>query len=122
MVTKATEIVGRKPQGVPVAIPISVDVSDAELSGDRLRYYVLAELPSAAVFEQLKKLDDERQKLLAAAPQSVAPKDPSNGTALPHRGEEGEDIEQLSSRVDALEQRLDLITRQLNEVLKRIER
>jgi hypothetical protein len=122
MVARASEILGRKPKGIPVAIPIRVDVSDADLAGDKLQYYVLAEVPSAPVLERLKQLDDERQKQLAQRP--VVDRPVVGGGDQPVRPvPEGgqQDMAALQRRVEALEERLDLVTRQLNAVLKKLD-
>ncbi|MEX2186052.1 MAG: hypothetical protein WD875_04625 [Pirellulales bacterium] len=105
LAARTEQILGRRPKGVPVAIPICVDVTDAASTTRRLQYFVLAECPSGEALARLGKRDGAKPK--------------RNGEQEP--AAEGDEVVELRRRVESLEQRLDLITRQLNELLQRRE-
>jgi hypothetical protein len=111
---RAAEILGHNPTGFPAAIPIRVEVSDADLNRDTLQYYVLAEVSTPDLKKRLRQLDERRPEQTQSQPAS--PK--KNGTNGPERTKANDDSD-LRRRVEALEERLDLVTRQLNQLLKK---
>jgi hypothetical protein len=111
---RAAAILGHNPTGFPAAIPIRVEVSDADLNRDTLQYYVLAEVSTPDLKKRLRQLDQGRPEQTQS--QTAAPK--TNGTKGPERTKANDDVPELRRRVDALEERLDLVTRQLNQLLK----
>lgn len=113
LIARGTDILGRKPTGYPVAIPIRVEVTDAEQASAALQYFVIAEVPSGPFSERLKKVYDEHQAKIMAA---MSPKP----AAAPGQAGGGGDAD-LRKKVEALEQRIDNLTRQLNEVLRRLD-
>jgi hypothetical protein len=118
LIARGTEILGRKPTGYPVAIPIRVEVTDDEQASAVLQYFVIAELPSAPLIDRLKVLYEENKaKMAAAAPM---PAGTSASGSAPGQGPANGDAE-LRRKVEALEERIDNLTRQLNEVLRRLD-
>lgn len=113
MSTYTTQALGIKPRGFPFAIPLEVTVQDAQNQESTLSYYVLADIPLEPLLEKFKKQDEELKAKLAEERKPVRdPRQPEQGA---------HDIEALLKRLDTLEQRLDLNTRQLNQVLKLLE-
>jgi Protein of unknown function (DUF1559) len=115
-VERATLILGHKPAGTPAAIPIFVEVQDAESNSDSLQYYVLAEVSTPDLKQHLRQLDEERAK---AAPPPSTDRASGNETKKSDAGKPSDDVADLKRRVEGLEERLDLVTRQLNELLKK---
>ncbi|HEV8068671.1 MAG TPA: DUF1559 domain-containing protein [Planctomycetaceae bacterium] len=113
---RAAEILGHNPTGFPAAIPIRVEVSDADLNRDTLQYYVLAEVSTPDLKKRLRQLDEGRPEQTQS--QTASPK--KTGTKGPERTKANDDSD-LRRRVEALEERLDLVTRQLNQLLKKSE-
>ncbi|MFN9369769.1 MAG: hypothetical protein ACK6CT_13560 [Planctomycetia bacterium] len=106
-------VIGGKLPGLPVLVPIHVAVTDAEGRQDSLRYHVVAEIPETLLMPKLQKLDEDR-------PPPPAQAGVPNG--LEQLGRQPAEAGELPRRVEALEQRLDLITRQLNQVLERMDK
>lgn len=117
-IDQATHALARRPSGFPVAVPIQISATDSDLATASLQYFVIAEVPSTAVTERLQALDVERTKQLAqmqaARQQAKAPS--------PTASAGDEELAEVKRRVEALEQRLDLITRQLNMLLDRLDK
>lgn len=115
----ATQILGRKPKGFPLALPIEITATDADLASKTVQYYVIAEVPMKNLLTVLTKEDaaTEKQRAeattrrMAAAAAAVAKKD--SGSV--------DEIKKLSEKVAALEDRIDLLTRQLAAVLKKLD-
>lgn len=119
MIEHATLALGRRPKGFPVAVPIHVSASDTDLASASLQYFVIAEIPSAKFLERLRQLDSEREKQLA---EMQAARDRAKLQAQSGRPGEGDtEMAEVKRKLDALEQRLDLITRQLNMLLKKLD-
>lgn len=113
---RAIAILGHKPSGTPAAIPIHVEVQDSDSDSDSLQYYVLAEVPTADLKKRLRQLDEERDK---ATPPRSADQAPGNEKKKPDAAKPSDEVAELKRRIQALEDRLDLVTRQLNELLKK---
>ena len=125
MIQAATTVLGRKPKGAPVAIPVRIDVSDKNLASDSIQYFLVAEVPSSSLMAKLKALDEERKEKVAeaqaareAAREAAQAARDSGEQPLVHTPADGGD---MSRRLEALEQRVDLLTRQLNLVLKKLD-
>jgi hypothetical protein len=118
LLVPATEILGRRPTGVPVAVPIQLLVTDDNIGNLPINYFVVTEVNSAKLMAALRKLDEQQ-----SAEQNVMPAPPAPGNdgrpPMPISG--NPEIEKLNKRIDQLEQRLDLMTRQLNELLKKLD-
>lgn len=117
---RGTEILGRKPNGTPVAVPVRVEVQDADVNTDNLQYFVIAEVPNAEINKRLRKLDDDRIKSAPIRPQVIGDEVPAVQKKLAAKS--NDEVGELRRRVDSLEQRLDLITRQLNKALEELDR
>jgi hypothetical protein len=113
---RTVEILGYKSSGTPAAIPIHVEVHDAESDNDSLQYYVLAEVSTPDLKKGLRQLDDERAN---APPPSPADQAPRNESKKFDAAKPTDEVADLKRRIQALEDRLDLVTRQLNELLKK---
>ena len=92
-------------------MPIRITVTDASGGQDTLQYAIFAEVPEGLIVPRLQKLDADRPR---PAPQ-VAAVPPAPPGRMP------QDDAAMARRLDALEQRVDLMTRQLNEILRRLE-
>lgn len=104
---RVAAIIGGKTAGLPVLVPIHVAVTDAAGRTDSLRYHVVAEIPDSRLMPKMQKIDEYRLPL------------PSQPGAADGPAQQPGD---LPGRIDALEQRLDLVTRQLNQILKRLDK
>lgn len=114
----ATEILGRRPQGFPVACPIQLLVTDQSMGNVAINYFVLTEVNSARLLSELNKLDVTSPSEPANAPNRAEP----NGNPIPNpQGNTDNEIERLNRKVQQLEGRIELMTRQLNEVLKKLD-
>lgn len=103
-----TKLVGRKPVGVPMAVPIRVRVTDADGRTDELQYSVFAEVPFKPVAEALEKRHSEAEEKKGAKP-PVLPNDTPRGNA---------DAAELRRKIEALEARIDLMARELGRLGK----
>lgn len=145
MAEAASEIIGRRPEGVIAALPVRVEVRDAGSGNDVLQYYVLAEVPMDQLAARMRELDQaiaeqkaqveaarleaqrEAEAMRQAAREAYERRQAETGVD-PFTDEPAESdlrdapsVEALNRRIDALEQRLDLITRQLNQLLEEKE-
>jgi hypothetical protein len=124
LIPAASEILGRKPTGFPVAIPVRVEVTDNELITDQVQYFVLAEIPSGPLTAALKAQDEKR----AASQQAMRERATLPGGGF-QPGRPGQGLaptdsannDDLRRRIESLEGRMDNITRQLNEVLRKLD-
>lgn len=115
ILTQATKLLGRKFDGVPVAVPVVVTASDADLASDTLKYFVIADVPTDDLIAKLKELDEERSTRMAASPPQVGGRPPVGPQ------DAATEIEALQKRVADLEERVQLLTRQMNLLLKAAE-
>lgn len=123
MVEAAVPILGRRPKGAPVAVPVRVAVDDGLLAGSAIQYYVLAEVPSAPLMNRMKQLDQQRQEeqaVLAARKEMerAASESQTTGDA---EGSQTE-LQKVVRRLETVEQRLDRISECLEEVLKKLDK
>ena len=82
-----------------------------------MQYYLISEVPSAKIMKRLTQLDDERTKRIEAAKAAKLAEGPDNGAAANPK-----ETAALQRRIESLENRVDLLSRQLNEVLKKLDR
>lgn len=120
------EIVGRKTTGLPVFVPIHVVVTDADGAKDGLRYFVVAEIPDARLLPRLQQVDELRrsQAVRQPIPHPVSPLLPAGQArpATPQPAPMPAADEKLVRRIEALEQRIALVVRQLQEIRKRLDK
>lgn len=113
-----SELLGRKITGSPLSIPIGVTATDADLASDQLTYYLIFEVPQAqlnAIRDQLQKMEQEQQARMAKQERMNRLKT----NPIPPMGEAEEDeLDRLRRKVEALEGRIDLLTNQLNQLIK----
>lgn len=102
-----TKLVGRKPIGVPIAVPIHVRVTDADGGTDELQYSVFAEVPFKPVAEALEKRQSEAEEKKVAKP--LTQPDEARPTA---------NAAELRKKIEALEARIDLMARELGRLGK----
>lgn len=121
----ATELLGKKPAGKIVALPVFITVTDADLGSDTLKYLVLIEVPKdeidkhvAAWEAEFKKAQQEGLAKRAEAAQREMLKEPRKTDSLESSASPAE-IAELKEKVQSLEERVDLLSRQLNELLKK---
>ena len=92
---------------------------------DSLRYHVVAEIPEPRLLPRLQQFDELRRLKAAqdAFPQpATAPFPPRlPQPATPQPGRMPADDEKLVRRIEALEQRIALVLRQINEIRKRLD-
>jgi hypothetical protein len=124
LIPVASEVLGRKPTGFPVAIPVRVEVTDNELITDQVQYFVLAEIPSGALTAALLVQDEKRAASQQAMRERATlpgggfqPGRPGPGSSHPDSAQSDD----LRRRIESLESRMDNITRQLNEVLRKLD-
>jgi hypothetical protein len=113
---RVTELTGQQPAGFPVLVPIRVLVTDAASMQDTMQYHFIAGVPDSLVLPQLRKQDADH--LRPPAPVASSSPQPVPQPVPPERIPQ--DQRALARRVELLEQQLDLITRQLNEILNRV--
>lgn len=100
------QLTGRKPAGVPVWVPVSVLVRDADLATVRIDTGYFVDVPTAPVMAAADALFREYVPNRFIAP-----------LAAPKPAPPAADLEVLQARVRALEARLDELTRKLEAVL-----
>ncbi len=105
----AAWLVGGRNKGVPVAIPIRIAATDADLNTSSMQYFVFVELPPDEMVSLAKELDAERAQESASI--SNAPSD----QAMPI------DAAALERRIASLEERIEQLSRQMAEVLEKME-
>lgn len=118
LIGPATELLGQRPKGMPVAIPIQLLVTDDNIGNLAINYFVVAEVNSPKLMATLRKLDEQKAPEPAEVPNFPNPRRDANAPDNPNDARE---IERLNKKVEQLEQRIDLMTRQFNEVLKKLD-
>jgi hypothetical protein len=113
----ATSLLGRRPTGMSVAMPIRIEATDADLASSRLQYYLIAEIAAPKIMERMQELDATRMKQIAEAKAAEAARQSKEGTAT-----SADQSAALLHRIEVLESRVDLLTRQLNELLKELDK
>jgi len=66
---EAKNLFGQQPKGAPVAIPLSLEVTDAEGEVSQLQYFVLADVPSTSIEQRLKQHPGQSQEALRQTPE-----------------------------------------------------
>lgn len=104
------KLVGRKPRGVPVWLPVGLIVRDKNLQSQQMTYGLFVELPEEAVRAKAKELRDEADARMRAA----------NGGAQSEqlRRENAallQKVTELEKRIDALTLKVETLTRQAEE-------
>lgn len=119
----STSLVGLTPDDLPVAMPILVTVNDADFNSATLQYSVVINVPKKEFTARLVALDAEREKrqaeMQAERSQREAMKPSSKRDQNASATEK--ELEDVKRRVASLEDRLDLVTRQLNRLLDELE-
>lgn len=100
---------GRKPKGVPVALPIEVQVTDAEGAAASLRYFTAVELPRTQVNERIAQVASQVSEAKPAVPAA-----PGGMPVPPQRGIAPE----TRDRIRRLEERIGTLEGQLNTMIK----
>jgi hypothetical protein len=124
----AAELLGEKPHGRFVSLPVTVTATDADLDSDTLQYLVLVDVPNAEIdqrlaqqkaeLEKAQKEEAKRQMAEAAMQKARNPQGSPDRTATATSSE----IAELKTKIDTLESRIDLLTRQLDELLKKLDK
>lgn len=107
LVQQAQELLGRKPSGYPVLLPVCVTVTDALLSKDEIQYLVVLEVPPAMVQERSAKRNDEEQKQKLQL-------DPTRNSIAMERSDAPESVESMKRKIKDLEQRVEARTLEIN--------
>ena len=118
-----TSLVGLTRDDLPVAMPILVTVNDADFNSATLQYSVVINVPAKEFSERLVALDAEREKRQAEMQAERSLRDstkPSSKNDQSAAATEKE-LEDVKRRVASLEDRLDLVTRQLNKLLDELD-
>ena len=102
-----SQLTGEKPKGVPVAFHIGVQATDSTPRTAATSYYVLADLPRAAVEERIKKLAAEIAKQREAAQQEAM----AQGVGGAGDGPAQDRIRRLEQRIQTLEAQLEILTK-----------
>lgn len=108
-----TKLLGRKPTGVPFLTPVHVRVVDADGQSAQLRYNLFAEIPFQPLAEKLATEGGRPSGVAKAADPETPAREP-----LP----EESDITGLARKLESLEARLDLMTRELERLVQLIEK
>jgi hypothetical protein len=103
-------LTGRKSTGIPVAVPVYVSARDAEGDEATLQYFVLVDASVDQVVAQMKAKSPSAPVVLSG-PEAIARRGagPMNETA------------ELQRRLAALEARVDILTRQLEQALEKLD-
>ena len=103
-----SQLTGEKPKGVPVAFHIGVQATDSTPRTASTSYYVLADLPRAAIEERITKLAAEIAKQREAAQQQAM----AQGHGGPEDPAAAQDrIRRLEQRIQTLEAQLEILTK-----------
>ncbi len=118
-------LIGRKLTGAPVFLPLHIRIQDTEGQLTELRYGVIVEVPLEPLKARLKTAHEalvaERAAMIAKSPPTK--KDPAEPTATPPADDSedlssAKELRRLGEKIEVLEARIDLLTRQLAELIK----
>ncbi len=125
LIERATLLLGRRPTGVPMAIPIQLSASDANLATKNLTYFVVVEVPSREFMVRLNRAQAKPAEELtldgarAMAAQAIAAR--AKARAAPKPQGEADRIAELTKKIEAMEQQMQLLTRQMNLMMQKLE-
>lgn len=105
-----TRMIGRKPQGVLLAIPIGIRGMDSESQAVNLHYYIFAEVPYARLVARLKKMTDSLPTAVPPVPGPAAANPPAAGGTEDLKAE----VASLRQKVETMQAQLDMVTRELS--------
>lgn len=114
-VDRFKRLVGRAPVGLPFAVPVQLRVTDADGQSDDLTYFVFAEIPEKPLMEKVERRTAE---LLAKSAK------PGLREAVINPGASGKaasEYDSLRGKVESLEARVDLMTRELSRLIRALE-
>lgn len=118
LLVPASDILGRRPRGFPVACPIQLLVTDQSIGNVAINYFVVTEVNAAKIISELNRLDQLPPSESANQPSRAEP----DVNQIPNsQGNTDNEIEKLNRKVQQLEERIELMTRQLNDVLKKLD-
>lgn len=119
----STSLLGLTPVDLPVAMPVLVTVNDADLNSATLQYSVIINVPAGEFRDRLVVLDAEREKRMAEMQAERAQREPMkpSGKKDQNASATEKELEEVKRRVASLEDRLDLVTRQLNRLLDELD-
>jgi hypothetical protein len=109
------KLVGRVPVGLPFAVPVQLRVTDADGQSDDLTYFVFAEIPEKPLVEKVER----RAAELLSKSAKPGPREGAINAGTPAKA--GSEVESLRSKVESLEGRVDLMTRELSRLIRALE-
>lgn len=113
---------GREPDGVPILLPIAVRVQDEDAQSTELRYSVLIEAPVEPLMERLTKVYQTEVAKAATMKTSVtAPQHGDNPLRPKQPAADADEVRKLREKIETLDARVDLLTRQMAELIKKLD-
>jgi hypothetical protein len=113
---RAEKLLGRQPTGPLVAMRISAQGTDSESQSAMLQYYVLVELPADAIVAKILLKEAEAKARYDAQVKTAGEQRRPGEASAPPTGDQSQEIERLKRKVEALEERIDLLTREVNRL------
>jgi|GEM_PF-6503032 len=119
----ASQLLGRTTLGLPVILPVPLIATDADLTTSMFNYYVIVEIPPNDYEKHLSELDE---KQAAQDAEMLAKKElQMKGSGLPNGrivagGVNPAELEDVKRKLRALKERVDLMIRQMNELLDKL--
>lgn len=116
---EATRLLGRKPKGVLLAIPVALRAVDSESQSAALQYYVFAEFPYARLQEKLQEAVEDpadRRATMNAGRGTMRNRPAKPEEDALNAAEQGDlraELARLRQKIETLEARIDLLTREL---------
>ncbi|MEM9416037.1 MAG: hypothetical protein AAGA29_11265 [Planctomycetota bacterium] len=114
----AQDMLGREPTGLPVAVPIQVQISDEDLRLEQVWYYIIAEVPHEPF---ARAYAEAREALQARQDEMERPGDVADDAVEAAPGNRPATDRELVERIETLEARIDLLTRQINQLMEMLE-
>jgi hypothetical protein len=117
---EGTRLIGRKPQGVLLAIPIAIRGVDSESQSVSFHYYVFAEVPYANLVTRLKKLAESAPATVITTP--LATGIPPQIPAASGSDDLKTEVINLRRKLETMEARLDMLTRELSALRRELNK
>jgi len=130
LIEPATAMLGRRPAGIPIAVPIHFKALDDAGQVCEIQYFVLIEMPYTNIAEKISKRIKEREKERLAMEAQAHVATPTGvsvpGMAPPKSAvvspeDLPAEVARLRARVESLDAKVDLLTRQLAYLIKQMK-
>lgn len=111
---KFEKLAGRKPNGIPLAVPIDLRVIDGNNQTAAVSYFVLVDVPTGPIEKALAERAEKAKEAQRVMTERQAAVNRATGNGQIPAGDR---VQQLEQRVKALEDKLELLTRLLGQQL-----